>query len=98
MGVTKPHEVPSILRLMVVLKPTLLLCTHVKVHDPNFDHEPKELNWLEQSPLVPQRLHCTKTAIKLNSTKRLYALEMSRDIPLNVGAPETTTKRLDAWM
>jgi hypothetical protein len=45
MGVTEPQKVPSILRLIVILKPALLLLySHVKVHDPDFDHKPEELN------------------------------------------------------
>jgi hypothetical protein len=52
MGVTKPQEVPSILRLIVVLKPALLLLyRRVKVHDPDSDHEPEELNRLEDCRL-----------------------------------------------
>jgi hypothetical protein len=44
MGVTKPQEVPSTLRLIMVLKTTLLLLySRIKVHDPDFDHEPEEL-------------------------------------------------------
>jgi hypothetical protein len=31
----------------MVLKPMFLLYSRVKVHDPDFDHEPEELNQLE---------------------------------------------------
>jgi hypothetical protein len=48
MGVTESQKVPSIPRLIVILKPVLLLlCSRVKVHDPDFDHEPEELNQLD---------------------------------------------------
>ena len=50
--ITETNEEPSILSLIIVLEPALLLlCSRVKVHDPDFDHEPEELNRLEDCRL-----------------------------------------------